>query len=504
MGLLPDAGKWGETLRSGAKEMRAVWPYLLILASGATFAVALELLDKPTFLHESFGVVKGFTTTDHVGFWVFLGAACIVIAAAGIGGAADKKTEKHQRERDELVAQRVKEAIDGVDMAPAVQRGRDEERERSTGRIAALEKDRDGWKTECERQQRTNLGEGVHRGTAVIKTLTATFDRMRGLIPDAYIMACSADFTGLVPGAEVSPASLLVTARGGSPVIATLETSDLEPTNGEKTYSSEVSPATLYHCLTSPGGGSTNTWPPAEGTLCDVEVRLPRAEALRAHRKSGVLLDFELSGGDQFRRFLIPVVDVTRPPKKIDGRSATLEEVKRARGIGPAGASEAEISAEVAKLIEGQERLIREDPNWLREQIDGRPELMRWLRLDAVEVWQAVALSLDWDPDKLPGAKEGKADLRSMRSGYAGSGADDPNKNTFAERLEQAVSHLDRRLKAEPREGDGPRRTRLVGLMIFAAWAIDVMGWRVPFFFQVLAGKQKVKFPPGLGSGPSA
>jgi hypothetical protein len=160
---------------------------------------------------------------------------------------------------------------------------------------------------------------GSPRVVAVIKNLSATYSRT-SLIPESYLLTCRVEFSGLMPGMELSPGSLRVTAKGGEPKIATLETSD-HPSNGEKTYTAVVKPDDLYHCLVRPGGGSTNIWPPQPGTLCDVEIRLPRAEALTAHRRSGVSLDFELSGGDhQFRSFLIPIDDVTPPPKKIDGR----------------------------------------------------------------------------------------------------------------------------------------------------------------------------------------
>jgi hypothetical protein len=308
-------------------------------------------------------------------------------------------------------------------------------------------------------------GMNPRKGVAIIRTLTIEYDRRRGIVSGAYLLECRVEFAGLVPGAEMSPSSLLVTARGGSPRIATMEIDGPPAPQGEKTYKAEILHDTLSPCLTRPGGGSTEARPPQPGTLADVEVRLPRGEALTLHGKSGVALDFELSTGEQFRSFLVRVVDVIPAPMRIDGRAPTLDEVKRARRermdpvYGIAG---------VGGLIPN-----RSEPN--------APDWNEIVELDQIELWRAITLSFDRGPETLDGARNGTAAL------WGGVGT----RNEWKYRLDLAESHLGLSLPCVTlRDVDGSKRTSTVRLVDFAKWAMERELPNLPEELKMLAAAQ--------------
>lgn len=135
-----DISKLRDNLKAGAEEMKAVWPYLFLLVAGAAFATAVELTDKPQFWHATFGVVSQFTMLDHPTLWTVGGLVCVLLTIASIGGRSNTRIDTQRKSDAEQHAQELAR-----------------ERTAAQERFAEIEKDRNGWRTECERQQAANL-----------------------------------------------------------------------------------------------------------------------------------------------------------------------------------------------------------------------------------------------------------------------------------------------------------------------------------------------------------
>lgn len=269
-------------------------------------------------------------------------------------------------------------------------------------------------------------GSEQRRGIAIIRSFDVSYSRLTALLVESYQLTCEVDFSGLVPGAEMSPASLLVTSRGGQWTIAKLETDGHPPGNGIKKLTADVDRETLGKCLVRPGDGAFDDLnPPQAGTLCDVEIRLPKGEALVMHKASRVALDFELSKEDQLRRFLVP----PRDRDVTDGK-----------------------------------RTIRV----LAVRSPDEPEWDVVTKLEQVELWKAVAWSLGWDAEKLPRARVGEGGLVRI----------DSNRNWLKERLEIAESSLGGSLPVVEVVKEGGRKlVSIIRLVEFVKWARDEVKW---------------------------
>jgi hypothetical protein len=139
---LSDISKLRDNLKAGLEEVKTVWPYLFLLVGGAAFVTAIELVDKPQLWHEAFGVVPRFTMLDHVTLWTSAGLICVVLTMLSVGGRINARL-KIQGDTD--VERHAQELA--------------RERAEAQARITELEKDRDGWRTECQRQQAANLSD---------------------------------------------------------------------------------------------------------------------------------------------------------------------------------------------------------------------------------------------------------------------------------------------------------------------------------------------------------
>jgi hypothetical protein len=93
-----------------------------------------------------------------------------------------------------------------------------------------------------------------------------------------------------------------------------------------------------------------------------------------------------------------------------DKRAATLKQVQKVRRQRTEQAKKDAINAYIARV----EQTRRDDPTWLSKRSNLDPEWTHWIRLERVPLWQAVCLSFDIDPDKLPNASAGTADLRKL------------------------------------------------------------------------------------------
>jgi hypothetical protein len=111
------------------------------------------------------------------------------------------------------------------------------------------------------------------------------------------------------------------------------------------------------------------------------------------------------------------------------------------------------------------------------------PDCNEWGKHPQLQLWHAVALSLDFDPSKLVGGWDGIAIIRKLRWGPQPLGVQ--RTNLFQARLALAEAKISAEFATTSYME--PKRHSFVALKPFAQWAMVKAEWPVPPGFSVFA-----------------
>ena len=138
--------------------------------------------------------------------------------------------------------------------------------------------------------------------------MTSVGINFRDRRPREFECVCEVFFLQIAGLTHASPRSLLLTATGGTPRLATMETdSPATGPSGVTRYQGFAQIEAMEEAISRTMGTLTNTYPPEPGTICEVEIRLPSGDALGTHKSNHVKLLFEITG-ETLHRALVRVV----------------------------------------------------------------------------------------------------------------------------------------------------------------------------------------------------
>lgn len=131
----------------------------------------------------------------------------------------------------------------------------------------------------------------------------------------------------------------------------------------------------------------------------------------------------------------------------------------------------------------------------MKDDEEFRPDWSEWRLIPLAELWQAVALSLDCEPNKLQfdDTRDGAPGLNQAVHGESLAAE-------FAKRLRLLQANLTGgHFSRGAFNTESPHRHQIL-LAEFAAWARDIAGWDMPDPLLALAGAAVVPVRPGSSS----
>jgi hypothetical protein len=131
----------------------------------------------------------------------------------------------------------------------------------------------------------------------------------------------------------------------------------------------------------------------------------------------------------------------------------------------------------------------------MNDDDETRPDWSEWRLIPQVELWQAVALSLDCEPNKLQfdGTRDGAPGLDESVHGETIA-------REFAKRLRVLLANLTGgHFSRGAFNTESPHRHQIL-LAEFAAWVRDIAGWNMPVALLALVGEAVVPVRPGSSS----